>query len=802
MARSLRRRAPPEPIRYELDADAGPLVQAKVVPMIARGSLISVLFLLGSLGRPFFVVAGQSTEGEPAAGSALPRASTAAPAPDPIPPETVSRTPEGAVTVRAVRLPEPLRLDGRLDERVYREVPAISVFIQQLPTEGAPATERTEAWVMFDGDNMYVSARCWDSAPPEQWIANEMRRDRLIQQDNFAVIFDTFHDRRNAFYFYTNPLGALADYTITDEGNLNRNWNAVWEVRTGRFEGGWTVEMAIPFKSLRYTSGPSQTWGIQLRRAIRRKSESTYLTQIPASLGGGGGSQRISEAATLIGLDLPAASKNLELKPYAISSLTTDRVRTPALSNDLAADFGGDIKYGVTANLTADFTYNTDFAQVEVDEQQVNLTRFSLFFPEKREFFLEGSGVMDFGRGGVRGGGGATPSLFHSRRIGLARRGSASFVVPIEVGGRLTGKAGRFGVGAMAIRTDRDSLSGMPATTFTVMRVKRDVLRRSSIGAMFTNRSASTVADGSNQAYGVDAAFSFFQYVSMGAYFARTKTPGLEDDDTSYQARFDYGADRYGLRLEQLHVGDNFNPEVGFVRRDDFNRTFGSVRFSPRPKAQKLVRKYTWEASAEYILNGAGSIESSQVTGRFNTEFTNSDQVTFSAQKEYELLVRPATITGARISEGRYRFSSAQASYLFGQQRRVSGTLSLQRGQFYDGTITALGYTGGRVSVTTQLSVEPTVSFNRIELPAGSFTTELFRARTYYTFSPRMIAGALLQYSSTDHALSSNLRFRWEYRPGSEFFLVYTDEHDTLGADSPVLKNRAFVIKINRLLRF
>ena len=767
--------------------------------MKSTGLLVGALLMLGSLGRPPVATAGQSVEKGPAtAAPGLPRAATAAPAPDPIPPATVSRTPEGAVTVRAVRLQEPLRLDGRLDERVYSEVPAISGFVQQLPTEGAPATERTEAWVMFDGDHMYVAARCWDSAPPEQWIANEMRRDRLIQQDNFAVIFDTFHDRRNAFYFYTNPLGALADYTITDEGNLNRNWNAVWDVRTGRFEGGWTVEIAIPFKSLRYTSGPAQTWGIQLRRAIRRKSESTYLTQIPASLGGGGGSQRISEAATLIGLDLPAASKNLEFKPYAISSLTTDHVRTPALSNDLAGEYGGDVKYGVTASLTADFTYNTDFAQVEVDEQQVNLTRFSLFFPEKREFFLEGSGVMDFGGGGDS----VTPSLFHSRRIGLARRGSASFAVPIEVGGRLTGKAGRFGVGAMAIRTDSESVSGTPATTFTVLRVKRDVLRRSSIGAMFTNRSASTVAVGSNQAYGVDAAFSFFQYVSMGAYFARTKTPGLEGNDTSYQARFNYGADRYGLRLEQLHVGDNFDPEVGFVRRDDFDRTFGSARFSPRPRAQKLVRKYTTEASAEYILNGAGSIESSQITGRFNAELTNSDQFTLTAQKEYELLERPATITGARIPAGRYRFSSARVAYLFGQQRRASGSFSLQRGHFYDGTITALGYTGGRVSVTTQLSVEPSVSFNRIELPAGSFTTRLIRARTDYTFSPRMAAGALLQHSSTDHVLSSNLRFRWEYQPGSEFFLVYTDEHGTLGAGSPVLNNRAFVIKINRLLRF
>jgi hypothetical protein len=768
--------------------------------MVSKASWISVLLMLGGLALPF-TAAGQTPRTGPATARApLPRAATAPPAPDPVPPATVSRTPEGAMTIRAVRVAEPLRIDGRLDERIYSEVPAIGDFIQQLPTEGAPATERTEAWVMFDDDFMYVSARCWESAPPERWIANELRRDRLIQQDNFAVIFDTFHDRRNAFYFYTNPLGALADYTITDEGNLNSNWNTVWDVRTERFEGGWTVEIAVPFKSLRYISGPSQRWGVQLRRAVRRKNEFAYLTQIPASAGGGGGSQRVSEAATLIGLDLPPASKNLEFKPYAIASTTTDRLRTPALSNDLDGDFGGDMKYGVTASLTADLTYNTDFAQVEVDEQQVNLSRFNLFFPEKRDFFLEGSGVMDFGA--VGRGGGDTPSLFYSRRIGLAQRGSSSFVVPIEVGGRLTGKAGRYGIGAMTIRSDSEPVTGLPATTFSVFRLKRDILRRSSIGAMFTNRSASTVADGSNQAFGLDAAFSFYQYVSLGGYFAQTKTPGLEGDDTSYQARFDYGADRYGLTLQQLHVGDNFNPEVGFVRRDDFDRTFASARFSPRPRAQTLVRKYTSEASAEYFLNGAGSIESSQITARFNAEFTNSDQLTFSAQKEYELLERPATIAGARIPAGEYRFSSAQASYQLGQQRRIFGTLSLQGGEFYNGTITAFGFTTARVAVTNQLSVEPSISINRIELPETEFTTNLLRARTDYTFSPRTFATALVQYSSSDRTFSSNLRFRWEYQPGSEFFLVYTDERDTLGTGFPVLKNRAFVVKINRLLRF
>src|SRR5437016_3151493 len=409
--------------------------------------------------------------------------------------------------------------------------------------------------------------------------------------------------------------------------------------------------MAIPFKSLRYRSGLSQIWGIQLRRAIRRKNEWTYLTPVPAFLAGPQALNRISSAGTLVGLDLPPASKNLEIKPYAISRLTTDRLRTPPLSNDANADVGVDLKFGVTANLTADFTYNTDFAQVEIDEQQVNLTRFNLFFPEKR-----------------------------------------------------------------------------------------DVLRRSSVGAMFTNRSVSTVAAGSNQAYGVDGALSFFENVSLGAYLARTETPGLRGRDASYQTRFEYGGDRYGARAEYLGVGDNFNPEVGFLRRDNFRRSFASLRFSPRPVSITSVRKFTWEGSVEYTVNGAGSLETRLQTGRFTTEFESSDQMVVEASTDYELLVKPFVPPGSHVTipTGGYRFSQVLATYTFGAQRRASGAFSIQRGQYYDGTITAFGYSGGRISATRQLSVEPSLSINQIDLPGGRFTTKVLRARTDYAFSPRM----------------------------------------------------------------
>jgi len=730
--------------------------------------------------------------------------------PPPEPPESITRDARRRATVRAIKLAEPLRVDGKLDEAVYREHAPFGGFIQVAPKYGAESTEKTDVWITYDGSNIYVSARCYDSTPPERWISNELRRDtnQLRQNDHFGVMFDTFYDRRSGFLFYTNPLGALADYSVIDEGSSNTDWNPVWESRTGTFDGGWTVEMAIPFKTLRYRSGANQVWGFQLRRSIRHKNEWTYLNPVPQNLAGPQAFNRISSGGTLVDLDLPPASRNLELKPYAISRWTTDRLAVPALSNDFDPDLGGDVKYGVTANLTADFTVNTDFAQVEIDEQQVNLTRFSLFFPEKRDFFLEGRGVFDFARGGAGAQGGGftggsegsadTPYLFYSRRIGLNR----NRVIPITAGGRLTGKVGAFGLGVMNIQTDDEPTSGTRDTNFTVMRVKRDILRRSTIGAMFTNRSVTVNNRGSNQGYGVDAAFSFYQNLNLGAYWARTETPGLSGDDDSYQAKLDYAADRYGARAEFLKVGDNFNPEVGFLRRDDVRRSFAQLRFSPRPQNMRSIRKFTYQGSLDYIENGAGILETRQQSGRFEIELDNSDRLIAEVNGNYEFLQVPFQVSpGVVIPVGGYGFSDVQIGYNFGQQRRVSGNVLLAVGEFYDGDITTLTYGSGRVTLTKRFSLEPSFSLSKVNLPYGNFITRVIRSRVDYGFSPRMFTSALLQYNYTDRTFSSNLRYRWEYRPGSEFFLVWTDEQDTR-ARGLTLRNRAFVVKATRLLRF
>lgn len=723
--------------------------------------------------------------------------------PPPVAPEVISRDERGRTTIRAIKLDEGLTVDGVLNEAVYATVPSFGGFIQMEPAAGAPATERTEAWVFFDDTNLYVVARLWDAAPESEWVVNEMRRDSntLSQNEGVGILLDTFYDRRNGNFFTISPIGGRADGQVSNERGYNRDWNPVWGVETGRFAGGWTFEAAFPFKSMRYRPGRSQVWGLQLRRRVRHKNETSFLTPLDPGLGQTAIFQ-VSRSATLVGLEAPESGRPIEIKPYAIGDLSSDVNASPAISNQFGGNVGLDLKYGVTDNLTADFTLNTDFAQVEADEQQVNLTRFSLFFPEKREFFLENQGTFSFG--GSAGRSGDTPVMFHSRRIGL----NVGREVPIVAGGRLTGRVGRFSLGLINIQTDDEPVSGALTTNFTVARIKRDLLRRSSIGAIVTHRSALADSPGGSQTYGADATFAFYENVAINTYWATTRTTERGGQDTSYNAAFRYNGDRYGATAEHLFVDAQFAPEVGFVRRDDFRKSRGSVRFSPRPRAIEAVRKLTWEGSYTYIEDAAGLVETREADGRFQTEFESSDTIDVSYTQTYDFLKEGFTIApGITVPVGGYDFWNARTSLRFGQQRPMSGSVFAEHGTFYGGTKTALGFGGGpfggRIELTPQFSFEPGLSFNWIDLPQGSFLTQLVTTRATYTISPAMFVSALLQYNSSNDGLSTNIRLRWEYQPGSELFIVYNEQRDTLAPRAfPQLENRAVIVKINRLLRF
>jgi hypothetical protein len=721
----------------------------------------------------------------------------------------------GRVTVRAVRVSgdDVPQIDGILDEALYQRLPPITDFVQQDPDEGQLATEPTLVWLMFDDQNLYIAARCRDSQP-HRIVANDMRRDgsNVSQNDNLSVVIDTYHDRRNGYEFLMNSIGGAWDTQVTDERDANRNWNTVWVPRSRRDAEGFTVEIAIPFRSLRYRGAGPQEWGINIRRNVRWKNELSYLSPVPRQYGARG-ILRFSDAATLVGLEAPPASLNLEVKPYALGGVKADRLIDPAFDNTFDRNAGFDVKYGITQSLTTDFTYRTDFAQVEDDDQQVNLTRFSLFFPEKRDFFLEGQGLFAFGGASTTPPTGAatsapvnTPVLFFSRRIGL----NGNRAVPIEAGGRLTGKAGRYSIGLLDIQTDASREARAPSTNFAVVRLKRDILRRSYIGFIGTNRAAdSASADVPNPAgpednlvVGVDANLSFFQSLNIVGYYAGSRTPGFDGDDHSYRARFDYDADRLGVQIEQLAVGRNFKPEVGFLRRTDFIESLGQLRISRRPKTWPSIRRINYEAALDYITNGDLELENRQARIGVRTELQNGDAWSVGYSSDFESLSDPfEIITGTFVPAGTYRSRTARGNYTLGTQRRFSGDISAAHGTFYDGDRTDLAYRG-RAELTSRLSVEPGISLNWVNLPTESFVATLLTGRATLSFTPRMLTAALVQYNSTTHQVTTNVRYRWEYRPLSELFIVYSDGRDTLERGFPTLTSRGLTVKITRLFRF
>jgi hypothetical protein len=741
------------------------------------------------------LIAPSSTLAQPAVsmGDELPAAHDGPAAP--VAPEVYARDDQGRITLRATRLDRPLVIDGALDEEVYRQVLPVTDFVQQEPFEGQPATERTEAWLFFDDRHFYVAVRCYDSAP-ERLVANELRRDsfNIFQNDNITISIDSMYTRRSGYFFQTNALGAHRDQEVQDERSNNNDWNAIWHTRSRILPDGWSMEFVIPFSSLRYRSAGPQTWGFNLRRVVRWKNEHVSIAPIPSSAGVRA-MYRFDIFATLVGIETPPARPAIDVKPYAIAASTTNLAASPPARNDFQGDAGFDVKYGLTRSLVADVTYRTDFAQVEEDQQQVNLTRFSLFFPEKREFFLEGQGLFSFG--GEQRGGSPTPVVFYSRRIGL----QGGREVPILAGGRLAGRAGRYGIGLLNVQTEASGAT--PATNFSVVRLRRDVLRRSNVGLIATHRAPGTGA--ANTVLGVDANFWFARNVTLTGFVVQSDAQGAAatfGERASYRGEFDYSGDRYGARYEHLAVGRHFDPQVGFLRRQAFTRNYGQLRFSPRPAGSALVRKHTFEGDFDHIAGADGVLESRTASATYRMELHNNDQWTVDYTRNFEFLRQPFDIVpGRRIEAGPYEFADVRTVYQFGPQRRVSGSATFRTGSFYDGRNTEIGYRGS-VEISPRFNLEPGLTFNFIDLSAGAFTTRLVSTRTTYMFSPAMALSALVQYNSTNASLSSSVRYRWEYRPGSDLFIVYSDGRDTvLRRGYPDLVNRTFVVKMTRLFR-
>ena len=706
----------------------------------------------------------------------------------------------------ATRATGAITLDGRLDEPAWTGAPVASNFIQNDPREGEPATFDTEVRMVYDDAALYIGVFARDDQP-SGIIVNELRKDfNTGSGDSFQVVIDTFKDERNGYQFAINPAGAKWDAQMSNEGRENNsNWDGVWDVGTRIGEDGWYAEIRIPFRTLKFSPASEQTWGVNFQRRLRRFNENSYWSPIQRIHN----LSRVSMAGTVEGLQGIEPGNNFRIKPYALASSS----RAGTGPNDGDFDAGFDVKYGITSGLTWDFTVNTDFSQVEADEQQINLTRFSLFFPEKRDFFLENSGIFQFGVGNQGGGGGGggrqNPSqdmiLFFSRQIGLSPDGSA---IPILGGTRLTGRAGGFSIGALNIQQQREG--GTPATNYTALRLRRDILSQSDVGVMLLNKEAN--GPHFNRVVGADANFRFFQNLDVNFAGARTFSPeGLTaTDDTGAgedwysKSSFNYNSNRLAVRGGYQTIGERFNNEMGFVPRRGVNNgeLHVGARFRPNWRwTRGWLRESYPHWQVENFSRREGGLESRYMDWHWPVTFHNSTFIEVGINPNVEVIRDSFPINSRRnirVTPGRYEFNEYFLLANTNSAAPLSFNTRYSIGDFYDGY--RRGYSvGTTVRASQHFNVSGNVQFNDIELPQGAFTTTLITGRVNYFLNTKVFLNALLQYNTDARQWSSNIRFNVIHRPLSDIFLVYNERRDSRTGD---MIDRAIVAKMTYLIAF
>jgi hypothetical protein len=709
------------------------------------------------------------------------------------------QSPDGRRSVQAVELRTPIVLDGALDDEAWAAAEATGDFLQAEPNDGQPASEPTEVRIAFDREALYIAVYCRDT-DPAALIVNDIRKDFAQgEQDSFEVLLDTFADRRNGFVFITNPEGARSDTQIANEGReVNQSWDAVWRVASKRQDDGWTAEIWIPFKTLRFEPGEGRTWGVNFARRIRRKNEVAYWSPVPRAYS----IYRASQDGNLLGLPNVDQGRNLRLKPFFATSSTR---ATGAGSFDGDADVGLDVKYGVTPALTLDLTVNPDFAQVEADEQQVNLTRFSLFYPEKREFFLENSGIFYFGdipRNTRLSSRFRPPEedllLFFSRRIGLTDQGEQ---IPILGGARLTGRAAGFGVGLLSIQTD--DTAALPSTNYTVVRARRDVLQNSDVGVIVMNRQSSESGD-YNRVVGADANFRFLKYLSWNSFLVKSETPGRSGGDLAWKTSLGWEDNLHHYQYSVLNVDEDFQADIAFVRRTGVRKHFVDAGIRPRPR---FLRKFGFrEFHPHNRLNRYTDLDNDLVTmsdhWAMSLFFERGGFIEYAVNPRMDTLAVPFRVQPTvSIPVGRYEWNEYQLTVELDRSRMISGSATLTNGGFWDGT-----QSSQRVALVIRpsyrLLFDLAIQRNDIELrtPAAAFTTTLVAARTSYSFSTNMFLDSLLQYNSDAKQFNANVRFNLIHRPLSDLFVVYNEQQFTDRPD--VVPGRAVILKYTHMLSF
>ena len=684
-----------------------------------------------------------------------------------------------APSVAAVRLHdgERIDIDGRLEEAIWQRAVPATDFAQLEPQNGAPATERTEVRIAFDRDRLYIGVHCFDS-DPDRLLGNQMVRDGpLAGDDRFMWALDPYFNQRSGYFFEINPSGAMGDGLLVPAagggggGNTglgfgvtqSRAWDGIWLARVSRHDRGWTAEIEIPFRTINFDPDAA-AWGANFQRTVRRKNEESLWT----GYGRNQGLYNLAGSGRLVGIDDASQGLGLDIKPYVLASYSDPP--TAGRSSLLHATAGGDLFYNLTPQLKSNLTINTDFAQTEVDDRQVNLTRFPLFFPEKRDFFLEGSGSFDFSREPA-----SDFTAFFSRRIGLDARGRPQ---PIDYGGKLTGQAGRFDLGVLQVRTadEGDALG----EDFTVFRPRRRLMRQSYAGLIYTRRSTRDTDLPVRQTIGADfelatSRFRGSQNLQFSGFYARTPVAGARAsrDDAIYGLRLNYPNDLWNARVSYRVVERNANPAVGFIERADYRRLNPVIRFGPRPRNHRFIRQVSMETWSEFLTDTSGALLGRAF--RFtvaDVALHSGDGASFQISPSYEVLERDFPIGGTTLPRGNdYQYTRYAANLTTATRRMLSAIATVETGTFYSGhrrDLSASVTVRPRPGVLATLTAEQ----NHVDLPDTVFTTRILRALVNTQFGPFVSLANNLQYDSESRVLGWQVRFRWILTPGNDIYFV------------------------------
>ncbi|MBK8506443.1 MAG: carbohydrate binding family 9 domain-containing protein [Saprospiraceae bacterium] len=673
---------------------------------------------------------------------------------------------------------------------------AFGDLVQTQPKAGAPASEKTEIRIAYDQSTLYVSVICFD-AEPKRLVVSDARRDASLDNtDAFMMILDTYHDGQNGFVFGTNALGIEYDAQVDNEGignfNLNRqqggiiggfnlNWDASWTVKSQTGSFGWSSEFAIPLRTIRYQSGENQIWGLNFRRNIRKTNEVVYWSPIPINFD----LNRLSLAGTLTGLSLKSPG-NLKVIPYALARVAKDFGNTSSKST-LTGDAGVDLKYSVTPSLTLDLTYNTDFAQVEVDDQQVNLDRFNLFFPEKRPFFLENAGQFSVGSPGE-------VDLFFSRRIGI---GSGGQVVPITGGARLSGKVNNTNIGFLSMFTQEVGEFQIQPNNFTVARVNHEfAAKRSAIGGMLINREGlGEISDDYNRTFAIDGKLGLGQKARLSGYLAKTSTPGITDNDHSLKFQANYDWNGWSFMGGYTEVGEGFNPEVGFLLRQAFRKPELRALYQWRMNGKFGLLEVRPHITYRSYWTFDGYQETKYLHIDNHWEWQSGLEIHTGINLTTEGVIAPFEISpGVIVPSGTYEHSEAQLVLMTNESKTVSLSTRHVLGGFFGGKRYANSATL-KLRFGDRFNSEFILSHNDIQLPEGDFIAKLFGTRLSYSFTPRLYIQSLLQYNSVSEFWSTNIRFGWLQQANSGLFLVYNQLNG-----SQTILNRSFTLKYSYLI--